>query len=103
MPTRRICAGSYTPTSSGSLGVDWTPFVVKNSVELILRLVSLLTTWGTIHGTDGVVRLALAREIPLVAGSSKVVVKLPIVIVVTTWETTALLLLFVCPVLHHVA
>ena len=86
-----------------ALGVDWTPFVVKNSVELILWLVALLTTWVTIHGTDGVVRLALAHRIPLVAGPSTVIVTLPVVVIVTVQEAAALLLLLVCPVLHHVA
>ena len=41
------------------LGVDWTPFVVKDLVELILRLIILLTTRGAIHSTDSIVRFAL--------------------------------------------
>ena len=86
-----------------ALGVDWTPFVVKNSVELILWLVALLTTWVTIHGTDGVVRLALMRRILLVTGPSMVVVALPIVVIVTAWEANAFLLFFVRPSLHHVS
>ena len=85
-----------------ALGVDWAPFVVKDLVELILRLFILLTTRSAIHGTDSIVRLALARGIPLVAGPSTVVVTLPIVVVVTAWEAAALLFLFVCPALHHV-
>jgi len=86
-----------------ALGMDWTPFVVKNLVELILRFVTLLTARSAIHGTDGVVRLALMRRIPLVTGPSTVIVVLPIVFVVTAWEATAFLLLFVCPTLHHVS
>ena len=76
---------------------------VKNLVELVLRLVALLTAQGTIHSADRVVRLALARGIPLVAGPSTVVVALPIVVVVAAWEATAFLLFLVCPVLHHVS
>ena len=83
--------------------MDWTPFVVKDLVELIQRFVTLLTTWTAIHGAESVVRLALARRIPLVTGPSMVIVALPIVVVVTAWEATAFLLLFVCPVLHHVS
>ena len=85
-----------------AFGVDWAPLVVKDLVELILRLFILLTTRSTIHSTDNVVRLVLSRRIPLVAGPSTVVVTLPIVIVVTVREASALLLLFVCPSLHHV-
>ena len=76
---------------------------MKNLVELILLLVALLTTLGVIHSPDCVVRLAFMRRIPLVTGPSTVVVALPIIVVVTAWETTALLLLFVCPALHHVS
>ena len=86
-----------------ALGVDWTPFVVKNLVELILRFVTLLTARSAIHGADGVIRLALTRGIPLVTGPSTVVVALPIVVVVTAWEATAFLLFFVRPTLHHVS
>ena len=81
----------------------WAPLVVKDLVELILRLFILLTTQGTIHSTDSIVRLALARRIPLVAWPSTVVMTLSIVVVVTAWEAALLLLLFVCPTLHHVA
>ena len=76
---------------------------MKDLVELILRLFILLTTRSAIHGTDSIVRLALARRITLVAGPSMVVVTLPIVIIVTEWEAAALLLLFVCLAPHHVA
>ena len=79
-----------------ALGVDWTSLVVKNLVELILRLVALLTTRGAIHSADCVVRLAFTRRISLVAGPSTVVVALPIVVVVTAWEAASFLLLFVC-------
>ena len=72
-------------------------------VELILRLFILLAMWGVIDSTDNIVRLALARRIPLVAGASTVVVTLPIVVVVMTWEAAVLLLLIVCLALHHVA
>ena len=85
------------------LGVDWAPFVVKDLVELIVRLIILLTTRGAIYSIDSIVRFALTRGIPLVAGASTVVVELPIVVVVTAWEAALLLLLFVCPTLHHVA
>ena len=81
--------------------MDWAPLVVKDLVELILRLFILLTMRSTIHGTDSVVGLALARGIPLVARPSTVVEALPVVIVVTVWETAAFLLLFVSPALHH--
>ena len=80
-----------------ALGVYWAPLVVKDLVELILRLFILLTMQGTIHSTDSIVR------IPLVAWPSTVVITLSIVVVVMTWEVAPLLLLFVCPTLHHVA
>ena len=86
-----------------ALGVDWAPFVVKDLVELILRLFILLTTRSAIHGTDSIVRLALARGITLVAGPSTVVVTLPIVVIVAAWEAAAFLLMFVYPALHHVS
>jgi len=86
-----------------TLRVDWAPLVVEDPVELILRLFILFTPRGEIHGADGIVWLALARGIPLVAGPSTVVVALPIVVVVRAWEVAALLLLFVSPTLHHVA
>ena len=85
-----------------TLGVDWASFVVKDLIELILWLIILLTTWGAIHGTDSIVRLALVRGIPLVAGPSSVVVTLPIIVIVTVREAVALLLLYICPALHHV-
>ena len=50
-----------------ALGVDWAPLVVKDLVILIMRLFILLTTWSAIHSPDSIVRLALARRIPLVA------------------------------------
>ena len=85
-----------------TLGVDWTSLVVKNLVELVLRLVALFTTRGAIHSADSVVRLALARRILLVAMTTTVVVALPIVVVVVAMgEATAFLLLFVSPALHH--
>ena len=83
--------------------MDWTPLVVKDLVELILRLFILLTTRGAIHGTNSIVRLVFERGIPLVTGPSSVVVTLPVIIVVTTREAAALFLLFVCPALHHIA
>ena len=76
---------------------------VKDLVELVLWLLILLTARGTIHSTDSIIRLALARRIPLVAWPSTVVMTLSIVVVVTTWEAAPLLLLFVCPTLHHIA
>ena len=76
---------------------------MEDLVELILRLVALLTTRGAIHGADCIVRLALARRIPLVVGPSTIVVMLPVVVVITVQEAAAFLLLFVCLVLHHVA
>ena len=83
--------------------MDWTSLVVKNLVELVMRLVTLLTTWGAIHSADSVVRLACTRRIPLVVGPSTVVVTLPVIVIVTAREATVFLLLFVCPALHHVA
>ena len=76
---------------------------MKNLVELVLRLVALLTTRGAIHSTDYVIRLVYTRRISLVAGPSTVVVALPIVVVVAAWEAIAFLLFFICPVLHHVS
>ena len=86
-----------------ALGVDWTSLVVKDLVELVLLFVALLTTRGAIHSADCIVRLTLARRILLVARPSMVVVALPIVVIVTSWEAATLLLLFVCPTLQHVA
>jgi len=85
-----------------ALGVDWASLVVENLVELILWLIGLLTMRGAIHSADYIVRLALARRIPLVARASTVVVALPIVVVVAAGEVTAFLLLFVSPALHHI-
>ena len=85
-----------------ALGVDWASFVVKYLVELILRFVALLTTRCVIHGADSVVRLTLTRRIPLVAGPSTIVVALPVIVVVAAGKATAFLLLFICPVPHHV-
>ena len=85
-----------------ALGVDWTSLVVKNLVELVLRLVAHFTTRCAVHSTDSVVRLTLTRGISLVTGPSTVVVVLPIVVVVTVWEADSFLLLFVCSMLHHV-
>ena len=67
-------------------------------------LVALLAAWCAIHSADSVVRLTLAHRIPLVAGPSTVVVALPVVVVVVvaTGKATVFLLLFICPVLHHV-
>ena len=75
---------------------------MKNLVELVLRLVALLTTRGAIHSTDCVVRLAFTRRISLVAGPSTVIVALPVVVTVAMGKATAFLLLFICPALHHV-
>ena len=86
-----------------ALGVDWTSLVMKNLVELVLRLVALLTTRGAIHSTDCVVRLAFTRRISLVAGPSTVVVALPIVVIDAAREATAFLLFFICLALHHVS
>ena len=85
-----------------ALGVDRTPLVVENLVELVLRFVVLLTTRCAIHSADSVVRLTLTRRIPLVAGPSTIVVALPVVVVVAAGKATAFLLLFICPALHHV-
>ena len=86
-----------------ALGVDWAPFVVEDLVELILRLLILLTPQSAIHDAHSVIWLVLARRIPLVDGPSTVIVALPVVVVVTAQETAALLILFICPALHHVA
>ena len=86
-----------------ALGVDWAPLVVEDLVELILRLFILLTTRSAIHSADNIVWLALAHGIPLVAGPSTIVVALPIVVVITSWEAAALLFFFVWPMLPHVA
>ena len=83
--------------------MDWAPFVVKDLVKLVLRFFTLLTTRSAIHSADGVVRLALMRRIPLVAGPSTVIMMLSIVVVIMTWKAASFLLLFVCPTLHHVA
>ena len=83
--------------------MDWTSLVVENLVELVLQLVALLTMRGVIHSADCIVRLALARRIPLVAGPSTVIVTLPIVVIVAAWEAAAFLLMFVYPALHHVS
>ena len=85
-----------------ALGVDWSPLVVEDLVELILRLFVLFTTRGAIHGADSVVWLTLTRRIPLVAGPSTVIVALPVVVVVAAGKATVLFLLFICPTLHHV-
>ena len=77
--------------------------IVEDLVKLILRLLILLTTWSAIDGADGVIWLALARWIPLVAKPTTVIIALPIVVAVTSREAAALLFLFVCPALHHVA
>ena len=82
--------------------MDWTSFVVKYLVELILRLFILLAMRGAIHGTDSIVGLALARRIPLVAGPSTVIVALPVVVIVAAGKAIVFLLLFICPALHHV-
>ena len=85
-----------------ALGVDWTSLVVKNLVELVLRLVALLTTRCAIHSANSVVRLTLTRRISLVARPSTIIVVLPVVVVVATGKATAFLLLFICLALHHV-
>jgi len=76
--------------------------IVEDLVKLILRLLILLTTWSAIHGADGVIWLALACEVPLVADASLIIDVLPIVIVVMAGEAAELLFLLVCLVLHHV-
>ena len=100
--TGRICAGSCNPHRVVALGMDWTSLVVENLIELVLRLVTLLTTRGAIHSAECIVRLALARRIPPVARASSVVVALPIVVVVAAGEAIVFLLLFVNPTLHHI-
>ena len=85
-----------------ALVVDWTSFVVKYLVELVLWFVTLLTTKCAIHSADSVVRLTLTRRIPLVAGPSTVVVVFPVVVVVAAGKATVFLLLFICLALHHV-
>ena len=86
-----------------ALGVDWASLVVENLVELVLRLVALLTARGAIHCADCIVRLMLARRIPLVVGPSTVVVALPIVVVIAAGEAIAFLLFFISPALHHIS
>jgi hypothetical protein len=56
-----------------------------------------------IHSTNSIVRLAFARQIPLVAWPSTVVVTLSVVVTVTAQKMVAFLLLFICPVLHHIS
>ena len=85
-----------------ALGVDWTSFVVKDLIELVLRLVALLTMRCAIHSADSVVRLTLTCGIPLVAGPSTVIVALPVVVVVAAGKATAFWLLLIFPALHHV-
>ena len=85
-----------------ALGMDWASFGVENLIKLIMWFVALLTTRGAIHSADCIIRLALERGIPLVAGASTVVEALPIVVIVAAGEATAFLLLFICPALHHV-
>ena len=82
--------------------MDWASFVVKYLVELVLRFVTLLTTWCGIHGADSVVRLTLTCRIPLVAGPSTIIVALPVIVDVAAGKATAFLLLFICLALHHV-
>ena len=84
-----------------ALGVDRTSLVVENLVELVLRLVTLLTTRCAIHSAHCIVRLTLARRIPLVARPSTIVVALPVLVVVAAGKVSAFLLLFICPALHH--
>ena len=102
MPIGRICAGSCSPTSSGcswgGLGIS----CCGESCRTDLAIFLFLTTRGAIHSVDGIVWLALARRIPLVARASTVVVALPIVVVVAAGEVTAFLLLFVSLALHHI-
>ena len=86
-----------------ALGVNWASLVVKNPVELVLRLVALLTMRGAIHSADCVVRLTLAHRIPLVARPSMVVVALPIIGIVVAREAAVFLLFFIRPALHHVS
>ena len=102
MPTGRICAGRALPHRVVALGVDWTSFVVKYLVELVLRFVALLTARCAIHSADSVIRLTLTHRISLVARPSTVVVALPVVVVVAAGKASAFLLLFICPALHHV-
>ena len=73
------------------LRLDWTSFVVKYLVELVLRLVAFFTTRGAIHSADGVIRLAFMCRIPLVAGPSTVVVALPVVVAVVGGESNCVL------------
>ena len=65
-----------------ALGMGWASFGVENLIKLILQFVALLTTRGAIHSADCIVRLALARRIPLVARASTAVEALPIVVIV---------------------
>jgi hypothetical protein len=58
--------------------VYWESFVVHDLVELIHRLFCFLTAWGAIHSANSVVRLTLARRIPLVTRPSTIIVTLPI-------------------------
>ena len=88
-----------------ALRVDWEPLVVQDLVELILGFYCFLTTRGAIHSADNIVWLALVRRIPLVTGASTIIILLrfPIVVVVTMWEAAAHLFFLICPALHHVA
>jgi len=86
-----------------ALGVNWASLVVENLIELVLRLVSILTTWGAINSADCIVRLAPARRIPLVARAYMVVMVLPIVVVVVAGEATTFLLFYISPALHHIS
>ena len=107
-----VCEDSLCPRKQPDLSgpglreagrYNWASLVVENLVELVLWFVALLTTRGAIHSADCIVRLTLARRIPLVARPSTIVVALPIVVVVATREAAAFLLFFVRPVLHHVS
>ena len=100
---KRFAQDRALPHRVVALGVDWTPFVMKDLVELVLRLVTLLTMRCVIHSTDSVVGLMLTRRIPLVAGPSTIVVALPVVVIVAAGKATAFLLLFIRPALHHVS
>ena len=85
-----------------TLGVDRALLVVKDLVELVLRLPSFFTARGAIDSLDDIVWLSLALGIPLVTAASMVIVALPIIVVATASEATALLFLLICPTLHHV-
>ena len=72
-------------------------------VKLIMRLAYLLAMRAVVDSPDDIVWLALAHRVPLVAAVPTVIVTLPVVFIVATWEATAFLFFRVRSTLHLVA